>query len=91
MANKILESIKRIANMSAFEFVIATIIAIVLGSCIGSGYSAWTGRNDTVIEKVAEEIVEYESENLLHLNRGALKGKIDLDVNPESTTTYKEQ
>ncbi len=70
--------------MSFLETVILAIIITFVAAIIGMSYSAITKQNDTKVEKIAEEIVEYELESALHLSHGTLKDAVDLDVNPET-------
>lgn len=45
-------------------------------------YSKMFNKDETVIEKTLEEVIEHNVENALNLPEGALSGKLDFMVQP---------
>lgn len=54
---------------------IVVLVAVVVVGVAGVYFS---GKQDAVIEEIAEEVIESEMEQIFHLHRGELEGKIDL-------------
>lgn len=61
--------------------ILIPIVVIVVMAAIGSGASLYTKKDDGQIEEFAENVIEDELEDVLHLPEGSEKGKIDLTPN----------
>lgn len=61
--------------------ILIPIVVIVVMAAIGIGASLYTKKDDGQIEEFAENVIEDELEDVLHLPEGSEKGKIDLTPN----------
>ena len=59
-------------------FVALSLLVVILAAASGYAYYKINGTPDSEIEELSEEIAEIEIENLFDLEKGTLKGKIDL-------------
>lgn len=57
---------------------IIPVIIIAAAVAIGFGFAKITGKDDSVPEEIAETVIEDEAEDVLGLEKGSLKGKVDL-------------
>lgn len=53
---------------------------LALAAVVGIGFSYYTKTDDSPIEEMAEEVIDFEAEKLLHLEKGTIK----VDLTPQS-------